>query len=203
MRKFVIFLGALFLATVQAEAQEDTNKFRSDTLGISVTKPESWRWISSSEYFANLERTEWNDKEFGELLRTRATAPLAAIMKYPEPFDDVNPSFKINVKPYGSLKGYDPKDILKLVTGHFQKSLNDLKVVKPTHEVKVSEIESGYMMMNYTLKIPDGRTFPITSEIWIVPRERMFFIVGSGTRTDETTGTRAEIKEIMDTLKIK
>lgn len=203
MKKFVVFVSAFFLATVQAAAEEDTNTFLSETLGVSVTKPESWRWISSDEYFRNLERAEWNDKDFEELLRTRATAPLAAIMKFPEPFDDVNPSFKINVKPYGSLKGYDPKDILKLITPQFQKSFLDFNVVEPPRDVMVSEIKSGYMMMNYTMKIPDGRAFPITSELWVVPRERMFFIIGSGTRTDETTGTRAEIKEILDTLKIK
>jgi hypothetical protein len=57
--------------------------------------------------------------------------------------------------------------------------------------------------MNYTMEIPDGRSFQTTSELWIVPRGDYFFMIGAGTRQDEKTGSREEIQDILASLKIE
>lgn len=132
-----------------------------------------------------------------------ATAPLVAMTKFPEPFEDVNPSFKVNLKPYGGLKGKSPQEIISLVVPQFQKVFKDFVLVQPPTEVVVSNIKSAYARMNYTMEIPDGRTFPITSELWIVPRGDYFFLIGAGTRQDEKTGSREEIQSILKTVKIE
>jgi hypothetical protein len=124
------------------------------------------------------------------------------MMKYPEPFDDLNPSFKVNVKPFGKLKGTNPKQILAMVSTQFGSIFKDYKVVQAPTNTTVSGIKSGYLRVHYSLQILDGRTFPTTSELWIVPRGDYFFMIGAGTRQDEKTGTRKEIQEILQTLKI-
>lgn len=40
-------------------------------------------------------------------------------------------------------------------------------------------------------------------EIWIVPRGDYFFLIGAGTRQDEKTGSRQEIRRILDTVKVR
>ena len=131
-----------------------------------------------------------------------ATAPLVAMMKYPEPYDDLNPSFKINIKPLGRLKGIDGKAIVALILPQFQKLLQDYELVQEPVEKEISGLKAGYARLNYTLEIPDGRIFPTTSELWIIPRGDYYFIIGAGTRQDEKTGTRSEIAEILKSLKI-
>jgi hypothetical protein len=59
------------------------------------------------------------------------------------------------------------------------------------------------MRINYSLQIPDGRSFPTTSEMWIVPKGNYFYMIGAGTRQDEKTGSRREIRQILDSVKIK
>ena len=131
-----------------------------------------------------------------------ATAPLVVIAKYPEPFDDLNPSFKVNVRPFGKLKGADPKQILAMVSAQFKNVFEDYEVVQEPTDTEVSGIKSGYMKINYSIQIPDGCTFPTTSELWIVPRGDYFFMIGAGTRQEEKTGTRNEIQEILQTVRI-
>ena len=56
------------------------------------------------------------------------------------------------------------------------------------------------MRIHYSLIIPDGRKFPTSSELWIVPRGDYFFMIGAGTRQDERNGSREEIHEILSTV---
>jgi hypothetical protein len=124
------------------------------------------------------------------------------IAKHPEPFDDLNQSFKVNVRPFGKLKGADPKQILAMISAQFKNVFKDYEVVQEPTDTEVSGIKSVYMRINYSIQIPDGRTFPTTSELWIVPRGDYFFMIGAGTRQDEKTGTLKEIQEILKTVKI-
>jgi hypothetical protein len=192
----------LFLMIGMAFAGDSENTFRSATVGFEVTKPESWQFLTAQQNLENLKRTKLSNEEFHQLMLKYATAPLVAMMKHPEPFDDLNPSLKVNVKPFGQLKGTDPKQILSMVSVQFASIFKDYEVVEAPTDTQVSGIKSGYLRFNYSLQIPDGRTFPTTSELWIVPRGDYFFMIGAGTRQDEKTGTRKEIQEILKTVKI-
>ncbi len=195
----LIKLLFVLLVAVQANAA-NSNKFESITAEFSVLKPNDWQFITAEQNIENIKRTELNDKEFHKAMVKYSTAPLVAMMKYPEPFDDINPSFKVNIKPLGQLKGADPKKILGLILPQFEKIFQDFKLVQVPKDIKVSGHNAAYMKINYSMKIPDGRVFPTTSEMWIIPRGDYFFMIGSGTRQDEKTGTRAEIANILSSV---
>jgi hypothetical protein len=194
--------GLLFAFLTMSVHADDASVFKSVTAGFEVAKPNEWQFVTADQNLENLKRTELNDKEFQAAMVKYATAPLVAMMKYPEPFDDLNPSFKVNIKPLGQLKGIAPTKILGMFVPQFEKVFQDFKLVEPPVLVTISGIESGYMRMNYSIKVPDGRTFPTTSEMWIVPRGDFFFMIGAGTRQDEKTGARKEIQAILDTVRI-
>ena len=141
-----------------------------------------------------------HDKDFHKAMIKYSTVPLVVIMKYPEPFDDINPSFKVNIKPLGRLKGTDPKKILKLLLPQFSKIFEDFELIQAPVDTKVSGDAAAYMRINYSMKTQDGRVFPTTSEMWIVPRGDYFFMIGSGTRQDEKTGSRSEIERIVSSI---
>ncbi len=192
----------LFLMMGMAFAGESEDTFKSVSVGFEVTKPESWQFLTAEQNLENLKQTKLSDEEFQKLMLKYATAPLVAMMKHPEPFDDLNPSLKVNVKPFGQLRGTDPKQILSMVSVQFASIFKDYELMEGPIDTEVSGIKSGYLRFNYSLQIPDGRTFPTTSELWIVPRGDYFFMIGAGTRQDEKTGTRKEIQEILKTVKI-
>jgi hypothetical protein len=202
MRRILLAGMWFFLMMGIALAGDNENTFRSVSVGFEITKPESWQFLTAEQNLENLKRTKLSDEEFKQLMLRYATAPLVAMMKHPEPFDDLNPSLKVNVKPFGQLKGTDPKQILSMVSVQFASIFKDYELVEGPTDTEVSGFKSGYLKFNYSLQIPDGRTFPTTSELWIVPRGDYFFMIGAGTRQDEKTGTRKEIHEILKTIKI-
>jgi hypothetical protein len=195
-------IGFGFALLAMSAHADEAEVFKSLTAGFEVTKPADWQFATAEQNLENLKRTEFNDKEFHAAMVKYATAPLVAMMKYPEPFDDLNPTLKVNIKPFGQLKGTSPTKIMTLLLPQFEKAFKDFALVEPPTRVTVSGIESGYMRMNYSLQVPDGRTFPTTSELWIVPRGDYFFMIGAGTRQDEKTGSRKELQAILDTVRI-
>lgn len=199
----VAALSFVFAFGAGQAAAGEPEVFNNPTAGLKLTKPASWHYVSAAQNLENIKAMKLSDEEFHAAMKKYAAAPLVAMTKHPEPFDDVNPSLKINIKPFGGLKGRPPQDVVNLIVPQFQKVFKDFELVQPPMEVEVSGIKSAYARMNYTMEIPDGRTFPITSELWIVPRGDYFFMIGAGTRQDERTGSREEIQGILRELKIE
>lgn len=197
------FRATSFVLVTSMAVAADPAVFNNPTAGLQVTKPAEWSYVTAAQNMDNLKATKLNDEEFHAAMQKYATAPLVAMTKFPEPFEDVNPSFKVNLKPYGGLKGTPPQEIINLVVPQFQKAFKDFVLVQPPTDVVVSGIKSAYARMNYTMEIPDGRTFPTTSELWIVPHGDYFFMIGAGSRQDEKTGSREEIQSILKTVKIE
>ena len=191
------------IAFVAGTATADDNMFRSVTVGFEVTKPASWQFATAQQNLENLKNTKLNDEEFHQMMLKYSTAPLVVMTKYQEPFDDVNPSFKVQVKPFGQLKGSDPKQVLTMVSGQMKNVFKDFAITQAPTDVIVAGIKSAYMRINYSLQVPGGGTFPTTSEMWIVPKGDYFFMMGAGTRQDEKTGSRKEIQSVVDSVKVQ
>lgn len=200
MKRLSIAVASLLLAA--AAAATSTNTFKSVTVGFEITKPDAWNFLTAQQNLENLRNTNLSDEEFHQLMLKHSTVPLVAMTKYPEPYEDLNPSLKVTIKPFGQMKGADPKHILAAVSAQLQVVFKDFQLVQPPTDTEVSGITSGYMRINYSVQAPDGRLFPTTSELWIVPRGDYFFLIGAGTRQDGGTGARREIEEILSTVKI-
>jgi hypothetical protein len=194
---------ALFLCLVAGLAvASEEDEFKNPTVGFYATKPAAWHFLTAQQNLENLKRTKLNDEEFKAAMLKYAQAPLFAIVKYPEPFDDVNPSFRVSVRPAGSLKGTDPKKLFEPFLAQMQRLYKDYKLIQPVSDVVVSGLRGAYARVDYTLEAPGVGSFPTTSELWIIPRGDFLFILGAGTRQDEKTGTRAQIRAILETVRI-
>lgn len=197
-------LNIVFLSLISFSGFANSNNdFESVTVGLKITKPTDWQFLSAQDNMENLKRVDHGSPELKAAILKYATAPLVVMAKYPEPYDDLNPSVKVNIKPLGKLDGNNPSKILNLILPQFKKSFQDFKLVQKPVETTIAGLKASYMRLNYSLAIPDGRSLPTTSELWIVPRGDFFFMIGSGTRQDEATGSRKEIKEILDTLVVR
>jgi hypothetical protein len=194
---------ATLMTTCLAFAQDTDNTFSNPTVGFSITKPTEWQFVTADQHMENLSRTLLNDKQMQEAMQKYATAPLVVMMKYPEPYDDLNPSFKANIKPLGNLSADDPVAIINLMTGPMAKMFKDFKIAEPASETRVSGLKAAHVSIHYSLQIPDGRVFPTASDLWIVPRGKYFFVLGAGTRQDGKTGSREEIEKILSSVVIE
>lgn len=196
-----LLAAVLFLFSGAALAAEP-NVFSNPTAGFTVTKPVGWHYVTADQNLNNLKAAQLGDKEFQAAMVKYATTPMVAMTKHQEPYEDVNPSFKVNIKPLGQFKGKDPKEIIGVMLPQFQKLFKDFALAQqPTH-VTISGLPAAYTRINYTMEVEGIGALPITSELWIIPRGDYFFVLGAGTRQDERTGTRKEVESIVNTIVI-
>ncbi len=176
--------------------------FSNPTAGFAVTKPAGWHYVTAEENLSHLKAAQLDDKSFQAAMVKYASTPMVAMTRHKEPYDDVNPSFKVNIKPLGPFKGQDPRDIIGVMLPQLQKLFKDFRMVQPPASVTVAGMPSAYARMDYTMEVAGLGALPITSELWIIPRGDFFFLVGAGTRQDEATGSRKEIAAIIDSMVI-
>ncbi len=191
--------GAQPAAQTQVPA---TEKVAIPTLGLSVERPESWSTLTVEENVRNLRGVEMDDRELQGLAARYAATPIIAFSKYKEPYDDLNPTFKINVRPIGGFAGHRAEEILLAALPTMRRMFGDLKVDYAPTETTLSGKPAAYTRLTYTLRA-SGREFPAVSEIWVVPAGSIFFMIGTGTRADEKTGSRGEVRAIVDSVHIE
>lgn len=190
------------LAAAAAPVKPAGQRITVPTLGLTLVKPDDWVTISAEQNANNLARVRMDDPEFQALAARYAAVPVIAIAKHPEPYDDLNPSVKINVRPAGAFAGSSPEEILNAVLPLLARPFHDLEVQSPPTRTTLSGKNAAYARVSYTLRA-GGSSFPTVSEFWIVPKGSVFFMIGAGTRADERTGSRSEVRSIVDNIVIE
>jgi hypothetical protein len=197
LMRYLLVAIALTLSSV-CLAQDH---YSNPTLGFSMRKPKSWHYLTAEQHRANLKRADFADPAFKDLVARYARTPFLAITKHKEPHDDLNPSVRVNAREAGTLKGVAPEKVVEVTASAFARMFKDYAVAEGPVATKISGHAAGYIRVNYTHEA-DGRKWPTTSELWIVPRGDLLFIIGAGTRQDEKSGTRKEVRSVIDTIKI-
>ena len=122
----IAVVASLILSPV-AFAQET---YSNPTLGFSIRKPSSWHYLSAEQHRENLKRSDFSDPKFKELVTRYARTPFLAMTKYKEPYEDLNPSLRVNAREAGNLKGMPPEKVVELTASSFARMFKDYAVAE-------------------------------------------------------------------------
>jgi hypothetical protein len=189
-------------STEVQEPVQAPSKISIPSFGLSVAPLPGWHVVSAQENADNLRSLRMDDRQFQELAIRYANSPVVALSKYKEPYEDLNPSFKINVRPMGGFNGRPPTEILAAALPTFSRAFSDLKVQEGPKPTEVAGHDAAYARLAYTMRA-GGAAFPTISELWIVPRGPIMLMIGTGTRADERNGKREEVRQFVDRLTIE
>lgn len=202
MRKIIILLTLVNTINLVFGQHQNQIEFKHQVLNFQISYPKNWILNTADDYYANLDRIKLQDSEFDEMIKKNASTPFFFIAKFEEPYDDINPSIKINTRPYGNLKGQSLKDIIDLMLPQFEKMLEDFNVeIQPT-EIQLNDITATYVKFYYTLRTQDDVGYLTCSELYLIDRVNYFYMIGVGTRQDENNCKREEVLDILKTIKL-
>ncbi len=196
----VALIIIILIPTLGYAAETDT--FRNPCAGISITKPSDWYFMGIDKNYENLKNSIMKDEELKKLSLKMADVPMIVIMKYQEPYNNLNPTLKIDVKPTGDYKGTNPKKILSAMTASMGDFFDGFKIIKGPVESKIDGMNGAYIRFNTIMKMEGGQSYPSCSEIWVIPRGDHMFMFSANTRQDEKNCKRDEIRKIIDSIKI-
>ena len=210
MRAKQIFLSVAILAFVKiclisSAAHSAQEQYRNAVLGFSLRKPADWDFVVAEDIQESLNRLDFSDPALKALLLRYAASPFVALIKHNEPPDHLDPSIRINVREAGSMKNMPPDKLIATYSDVMSATLSqifkDYRLVDGPTATAISGKPAGYFRIEYTYEL-DGQTSPGTSEVWVVLSGDLLFTIGAATRRDERSGTRAEVRRIIDTIQI-
>src|SRR5437870_64970 len=96
-REMKASLATILLATMTLSSwAADTNAFADADAGLAIVKPRDWVFVTPEQHIENLKRSTLKDEELMKWMREHPRIPLVMMMKYREPFDDLNPNLRID-----------------------------------------------------------------------------------------------------------
>ena len=101
-RKVISFLFVILFISSEVLAGEI---FNNPTVGFSIEKPDDWHYLTTDQISENRKNMRMKDEELKEAVQKYATAPLVAISRYLEPYDDLNTTVQVIFPAFRSVTG--------------------------------------------------------------------------------------------------
>ncbi|HVG55624.1 MAG TPA: hypothetical protein VM846_14395 [Vicinamibacterales bacterium] len=200
MRRAVI--AALFLVPLLGVCPVAQQRFSNATAGIALSPPAGWSVVSMQEVMQNRANIRLSDSELQAGLQ-RATAPLFAFAKYPEPHPTLNPTFQIVLRPSPAPPGTPATTILAAATQTLQKVYPDFQFIEPIRSTVVSGLPAASMKAAYTLRTQQGNAHRIVVRMWLVPRGSTMFLIGGSGPIDGPDVSEGEFESALASIQIE
>ena len=178
-----VLVGLWSQAGIGLSEDARPERFENTTAGVSIERPAGWHSLTSQQIVENRERVRMADEELQKAIQERASLPLFAFSKHEEPYESLNPSIQVGMRPLAPFEGKPAAEILAAIVGAIRSMAPDFTIVKDVHEVEISGLKGAGLEAKYTLGNAGGAKFPVWSRMLVVPRGKLLFIIGmSGTQ---------------------
>jgi hypothetical protein len=195
---FLVIVMILATGHINGEANDF---IKIDSLKFSIEKNNSWVDISEEGFRENLKGVKFDSKEFTDLVQKYAATPFLSFQKEMDD-TEVNPSFNITFNDNKSMDLTDPVKFIKKITSFYKFTFKNYKVVKEPEYWMIDGVRSSHMVFSYTLLGENDSSFEVTSAVWVIPRNKHHFIIGSGFGSENET-VIAEISAMVKSIKVK
>jgi len=195
-----VMIVSIILSSICFGQQADTNTFISQTAGIQVTKPAQWHFMGLDAVKENKDKIKLQDEKIDAAVKN-SNAPIIAIMKYPEPYDGINPSFQILVRPLGKLEGKTETELWTLMLPGLEKAFKDFKLLKSAHEIELSDKKASEIEISYTLETQDGKKYKCQSKMILSLKGSFMYQFGMGFPQKAKKNDLDEIDSIVKSIK--
>lgn len=185
-------------------APADENRFYSPVAGITIDKQPSWSFMSLEHELANRQAVSVGNAETDAVMHDSTTAPLVVIARYPEPSEKPNPTLKITLRPLEDLRNTPPVDIARAVAQVMAQAIPTFELEGDARAQPVGGLPGATFRAHFTLEVPHlGRTFPVNSEAWIVPRGEYAVIIVTSDPTGGAGGYDPDLQAMVRSIVIR
>jgi hypothetical protein len=202
MRQVIVAI-VLFLTVVQSAVGGATQPTRVEnaTAGISIEPPPGWHTATVSQMAENREKIRLSDAELEKAVKAQATPALFAFMKHPEPYDNINPSISIILRPAPPSLG-SATQLLDLAVGGLKGVHKDFTIVEPTREVTVGGLPGAGARVSYTLRTTEDAEYKVLARMWAVKRGSFLILVGMSGAQEGADVAEEEFATALASLRI-
>ena len=195
-------LGTLLIASAAWLAAQEGAVFRNETIGLEVTKPGNWFYLTAQESNDDLRKLKLRDPNYVANAINRGAAPLVAFAKYRKTHVGVIPEVTISAVPTRGYRREPASAIMKNTLRDMERAVKDFRLTHGPEAVNFQGYEAAYAQVLFTLETRDGFSAPIVSEQWVIHRGDFIFFVGAGMRWENNPQLREEISAIVNSIRL-
>ena len=203
VRYFVLsflLIECIFSISCVHRKHSDANLFENKTVGLKLTKPTSWHFLTVKSHLTNLEQIKLKDKKLQQAMIQNSTLPLVIIAKYKEPYNQLNPTLKVIVRSLHGMDASKPVKMVNTILPTLKKSFMDFEIKTSPKPVEVGGQKAAYVHLHHKLNTKKGDTYLVSSEMWFIPKGNSVFMIGVGTEVGDKTDTRKDIQSIIESI---
>jgi len=195
----------LLWESLEAQAATNPDMYTSAELGISVIKPESWRFAHNEEIADARGNVKLNNAEFAQKMRN-ADLPVVSIMKYPEGHIGLNPTVQIGV---GSKEKYP---MVSSPVVHLEQVVAGLKsldvvdgftLIQDVQSVYIDSVPTASVVFEYDLQLNTGGSFRVRSTMYITWTRNSSIIIGMTGPASGNDESSSEFGMVLGFLKLR
>ena len=191
-RQFVMILAGLF--TCSAASAE---RVSDPTLGLTIETPGDWCELPTTDVNKDPGAIEKDNPELAEAIRKHGFVPVHLFGRNPTgPF---SATINLSTQPVGPLKGQSDQQALLAFLASSVQQMPLAKMAAAPDMVTLGGKPAAHVTLTWILNV-QGSSIPITSEVWAMRRGAYYLILGAAYHSDEKSGDRAEVMEIVNSL---
>lgn len=155
---------------------QDWQTYHLPEFGFQIEIPPNWIVQDTGFVMANRERVDMGNPELQRRFQ-QATPPIFACTRYPDGYNDVNPTAQATFRPLPQ-PGVPPTLILEKMTAFMGQMFEDFRFLETPVDTELGGMPAARARVSYAMFNSDERRFDVLARSWIVPCGNMMFIVG-------------------------
>ncbi len=204
----ILWAGILILVSASATAAparagnppaEDV--FHNEFARLELCKPAGWVFMPLDSALAARATVKMKDAEFQRAVLELASAPLVVAARHPEPYESLNPTLQVMLRPLGTLESKSGLDILKLIEPALAAQFTDFELMDEPRTVTVGGLQAARMTLRYRLQTQDGREFPTQATMVVVPRGKALYQIGFSGPWEGPDAITTEVDSVLASVK--
>lgn len=189
-----LFCLLLVICASSLRAQ-DERTFTSDPFSLSISAPRSWKLIPAS---FPTEEYELRNKNLFDLVKTNRNLPIVRIVKPVEGNRTISPAVQVFVEPD---EGKTPLEFLLSASKSAAAGFEDFRITKKAADTTLNGIKAASIESAFTVAYSGGRSFPSVSRLWVIPRDKMMFVIAVTGQPDDLKALTNDIEFILRSVR--
>lgn len=179
-----------------------TKKVELKALGLSIDTPDQWEEVTDEEFRDSKNQIHLESKTFTKLLHENQELPLFSIRKGDPETDQYLTIINIKAQTTDLEFNNIPIDLSTYIY-RVSRALKKFDYLIEPKTVRINGNLAGFALFTHTIMDEAENETNVVSAIWVFPRKGYFYLIGSGMVEENFEPVLEEVKQIVNTFKIK
>lgn len=179
MRRFAMLAVALVAvhAATASTLPGAEHLFHDKAAGVALEKPASWRFATPEDLEGSQGYVKLDNPDLQKALEEGSKPPVVAVLRYPEPYLGLNPTFAVSIERVKDAGKVDPAQVLRLIMPIYHIAHQDLRVESPIRATRAAGLEGAEVGLRYAVNTVDGGRFPARTRLILLSAEEGFYLI--------------------------